>query len=107
MDEFPWLARYRPWGISPVSILEMQFLGETGKLELDGEKFTARLADDPRFVLDEVPLNALIRHALPLDWTRDPFDRLIAAHSASRRVPLCTADRTMRAHHRFLPLELR
>ncbi len=107
LNEFPWLASYKPWGISPISILEIQFLAELERLELDGGKFSTRLADDPRFVLDEVPLTGLIRHALPLDWTRDPFDRLIAAHSASRRIPLCTVDRTIRAHHGFLPLELR
>lgn len=49
----------------------------------------------------------LVRHALSLDWTRDPFDRLLAAHSTARRVPLCTADRHMLSHHRLLPLELR
>ena len=26
LEEFPWLDAYRPWGISPVSFLEIQFL---------------------------------------------------------------------------------
>lgn len=49
---------------------------------------------------------ALVRHALPLDWTRDPFDRLLAAHSTARRLPLCTLDRTLRTRHRMLAPEL-
>ncbi len=49
---------------------------------------------------------ALVTHALPLAWTRDPFDRLLAAHSAARRTPLATLDRKMRKVHRFLVPEL-
>lgn len=61
MDEFPWLDRYLPWGVSPT---------------------------------------------LPLAWTRDPFDRLLAAHSSARRTPLCTLDRRMRSEHRWVVPEL-
>ena len=107
MDEFPWLERYRPWGVSPVSFLELQFLSEVGRLELRHEEFVEALGRDPRFVIDEVPLMALVSHALSLSWTRDPFDRLLAAHSAARRTPLCTLDRRMRREHRFLVPELR
>ena len=106
MDEFPWLERYRPWGVSPVSLLELQFLSEVGRLELEHGGFVEALGNDPRFVIDEVPLMALVTHALPLTWTRDPFDRLLAAHSAARRTPLATLDRKMREEHRFLVPEL-
>lgn len=106
MDEFPWLERYRPWGVSPVSLLELQFLSEVGRLELEHARFVEALGSDPRFVIDEVPLMALVTHALPLTWTRDPFDRLLAAHSAARRTPLATLDRRMRKEHRFLAPEL-
>jgi PIN domain nuclease of toxin-antitoxin system len=33
--------------------------------------------------------------AVALTWTRDPFDRLIAAHAIVADVPLVTADRTI------------
>lgn len=106
MDAYPWLERYRPWGVSPVSLLELQFLAEVGRLELAHAEFIEALKADPRFVLDEVPLMALMTHALPLGWTRDPFDRLLAAHSAARRVPLVTLDRRIREEHRLLLPEL-
>lgn len=106
LDEFPWLDRYRPWGVSPVSFLELQFLSEVGRLELDRDAFLRAIGADPRFVVDEVPLVALVTHALPLAWTRDPFDRLLAAHSAARRTPLCTLDRRMRREHRLVVGEL-
>ncbi len=106
MDEFPWMDRYRPWGVSPVSLLELKFLSEVGRLELREAEFLEALRSDPRFTLDEVPLMALVQHALPLTWTRDPFDRLLTAHSTARRTPLATLDRRIQAQHRFLVPEL-
>lgn len=107
VDAYPWLERYRPWGVSPVSLLEIQFLHEVGRLEVRQPELTQALARDPRFVLDEVPLVAMIEKALPMSWTRDPFDRLIAGHSEARRAPVCTLDRTMRREHRLIVEELR
>jgi PIN domain nuclease of toxin-antitoxin system len=106
LSSFPWLARHRPWGVSPVTLLEIQFLSEIGRIDLKNPDFTDALMADPRFVVDEVPLVTLMRRAMELTWTRDPFDRLIAAHSSVRRLPLCTTDRTLRKFHSFLPPEL-
>jgi PIN domain nuclease of toxin-antitoxin system len=106
LDEFEWLDAYAPWGISPLSFLEVQYLSEAGKVEADMEAFTSAVMSDPRFVVDEVPLVPLVLQSLPLDWTRDPFDRLICAHSTARRVPLCTTDRRIREHHRLVVPEL-
>jgi PIN domain nuclease of toxin-antitoxin system len=104
---FPWLDRYRPWAISPVSLLEIQFLAEVGRVEVTNPNFAQQVSSDARFLLDDAPMWSLFRHALPLDWTRDPFDRLLAAHSLSRRMPLCTVDRNLRAHHSLVVEELR
>lgn len=106
LREFPWLDAYAPYGVSPVSLLEVQYLGETGRLTVDMRAFRTALSSDARFVLDEAPLLALIDHALPMSWTRDPFDRLLSAHSAARRLPLVTVDRRMLENHRFVAPEL-
>lgn len=106
LADFPWLESYRPWGVSPVVLLEIQYLSEIGRVAVRNPEFGERLAADPRFVLDEPPLLALVRQAYALDWTRDPFDRLIAAHSQLRRVPLCTTDRLLRECHTCLVNEL-
>ncbi|MBN2498974.1 MAG: PIN domain-containing protein [Deltaproteobacteria bacterium] len=105
--EYPWLERYRPWGISPVSLLEIQYLAEVGRLEAQNPELTDALLTDPRFVVDELPLLALIKNAIPVQWTRDPFDRLLAAHSRARRVALCSVDRGIREHHSLVAEELR
>lgn len=107
LEEFPWIDQYRPWGVSPVSFLELQFLTEKGRLEVRQPDFARAVSRDPRFVVDEAPLVGLIEKALPLEWTHDPFDRLLAAHSTLRRVPLCTLDRRMLAEHIFIVQELR
>ena len=106
LDRYSWLENYQPWGVSPASLLEVQFLSEIGRIELKDSSFFEVLRADPRFMIDEPPFLALVRQALDFTWTRDPFDRLLAAHSSVRRVPLCTLDQTMRDHHKLIPREL-
>jgi len=105
LTAFPWLDRYGPWGVSPVSFLEIQFLAEVGRLSVRNPEFTDKVMNDPRFAVDDIPLETIVRHALRLDWTRDPFDRLLVAHSIARRIAFCTTDRSIRSHHRFIPAE--
>ena len=104
--DFPWLDRYAAWGVSPISFLEIKFLEEVGKLEVEIDAFTSAVMSDSRFVVDEVPLLNLVHRSLHLSWTRDPFDRMLAAHSAARRKPLCRVNRLILKHHEFLPTEL-
>ena len=103
LAKFPWLDQYRPWGVSPVSFLEIQFLAEIGRLTVRNPEFMNTVMNNARFTVDDIPLTSVIRHALRLDWTRDPFDRLLVAHSSARRVVLCTTDRDIRKHHRLIP----
>jgi PIN domain nuclease of toxin-antitoxin system len=105
LAQFPWIERHRPWGVSPVAFLEIQFLAEIGRLSVQNPDFTGAVMADPRFVVDDVSLATVVRHGLGLSWTRDPFDRLLVAHSLARRLPLCTVDRGIRAHHRLIVSE--
>ena len=107
LDDVPWLDRYLPWGVSPIAVLEIALLVESGRFGADVPALRERLGSDERFVVYDVSSDTLVRNAIPLSWTRDPFDRLISAHSAVRRVPLCTLDRRIRKHHRYLPDEVR
>src|SRR5437764_6700404 len=85
LAEFAWIEDYLPWGISPVSFLEIQFLHEIGKLDVKIDAFIETAMSDSRFVVDELSMMTVIQQALRLDWTRDPFDRLLVAHSKARR----------------------
>ena len=106
LSEFPWLESYKPWGISPVSLLELQYLAEIGRLNVRNPEFTESLLEDSQFLVDDVPLVNLVQRALDLSWTRDPFDRLLCAHSLARRVPLCTVDQQIGQNHTLLTKEL-
>lgn len=37
-------------------------------------------------------INEVARRALTMDWTRDPFDRLIVSQASLREAPLVTKD---------------
>jgi len=66
LEAYPWLDAYRPWGISPISFLEIQYLSEVGRLQVRQPEFSRAVAADPRFVIGEVPLVTLVEKALSL-----------------------------------------
>lgn len=83
----------RRFYVSPVSLLELRFLSELGRIrarsgELDLEK-------DARLALDDPSSAQLFERAWSIGWTRDPFDRLIAAHASLRGWTLATSDAKM------------
>ena len=78
--------------ISPASLLEIQFLLEAGRLRFKDGRPVDSLAVDDRWRLDEPPPAKWFTAACEFGWTRDPFDRLIAAHARVRRWKLATAD---------------
>lgn len=91
----PLLAQERSLRLSPVSLLEIRFLVEVGKLRLAPGRSVAEIANDSRWKLDSPSSARLFAAALELDWTRDPFDRLIVAHARYRRWRLATGDRVL------------
>jgi PIN domain nuclease of toxin-antitoxin system len=78
--------------VSPVSLLELRFLEELGKVRFRSD---VQLEKDPRFAVDDPSTLALFSAALHLASTRDPFDRLLVAHAQLRRWRLATADRLL------------
>lgn len=92
------LERFQRLYLSPVSVLEVQFLLEAGRLRLAAGRSADELADDDRWRLDEPPAAKLFARACELSWTRDPFDRLLAAHALVRGWKLATADDTLLEH---------
>ena len=78
--------------ISPANLLEIQFLLESQRIRLRPGMRVADLIDDPRWSLDDPPAAAWFAVAQELMWTRDPFDRLLAAHSRYRGWKFATGD---------------
>ena len=83
---------------SPLVLLELQYLFEIGRLSVLPHAVLAWLNEQQGLKMAGGSWPDVIEAALPLSWTRDPFDRLIAAHALVDGAPLVTADRKLRAH---------
>ena len=85
--------------VSPIVRLELQLLREIGKLKVHPDQILGSLASDAQVVATEDALDALVPLAMPLSWTRDPFDRLLVATALLHEAPFVTRDR--RIHENF------
>ena len=83
--------------ISPMVELEIAYLFEIGRMSYPPDVVLADLAP-LGLSISPSPFSSVVRAALGLRWTRDPFDRLIAAQAIADGVRLLTADQTIRAH---------
>jgi PIN domain nuclease of toxin-antitoxin system len=90
--------------LSPVTLLELQFLAEVGRVRFADRFSPALLATDDRWQVDEPPAGRWFTNACDISWTRDPFDRLLAAHARLRGWKLATADDVLLG--RMTPSEL-
>lgn len=88
-------------GLSPFVRLELQYLYEIGKLSVPAEAIVDELTPALEMALTDPPSALVCAAAVDMQWTRDPFDRLLSAHAVATKTPLVTNDRTIRAH---LPL---
>lgn len=85
--------------ISPVVLLELQFLHELGRLKKPAKYVIAKLENTLGASICATPLPVIIDQALAENWTRDPFDRLIVAHARANRSFLLTADEMILRHY--------
>lgn len=84
--------------LSPMAVLELQYLYEIGRLSLRPAQVLASLQGRFGLQLAHGAWTRVVEAALPMSWTRDPFDRLIAAHALVDEVALVTADEKIRLH---------
>ncbi len=84
--------------ISPLVELELGYLREIGRIRPTPGEIVAALASDIGLERSTVPLAGIVTAALALDWTRDPFDRLIVAEAIVAGARLVTRDERIRAH---------
>jgi PIN domain nuclease of toxin-antitoxin system len=104
VERFPRRARARleteTLVISPVVLLEMQYLHEVG-----------RVTDGPTLIVKELEkavglsvkgddFERTILSALAQSWTRDPFDRIIVAQAQLNSAALLSKDENIRHHYR-------
>ncbi len=85
--------------ISPLVQLELQYLHEIGRGNKKAQTVVDVLAREIGLSIHEHSLDKIIRAAVEMSWTRDPFDRLITAHAKATNCYLVTSDRTIQKHY--------
>jgi PIN domain nuclease of toxin-antitoxin system len=85
-----------PLALSPFVRLELQYLYEVKKISAPANAIVDYLVPKLEITLTDPPSALVCQVATTLDWTRDPFDRLISAQAIATRTPLVTKDRTIR-----------
>ncbi|MFA7497018.1 MAG: type II toxin-antitoxin system VapC family toxin [Acidithiobacillus sp.] len=78
--------------ISPMALLEVQYLYEKGVVTVTPDTLFAELAQTIGVAVCTVPFAMVSRAAFGLGWTRDPFDRLIVAQAMVHARPLVSKD---------------
>jgi PIN domain nuclease of toxin-antitoxin system len=84
-----------PSQVSPMVALELAYLHEVGRARDSVSTMLGALKQSIGLEVADISLADLVEAAGSLSWTRDPFDRLIAAHAIVTGAQLVTADRTI------------
>lgn len=84
--------------VSPIVELELTYLYEVGRVTEPAAAPLQALARAIGLGIADIPMAAATRAAIDLAWTRDPFDRLIAADAIAADASLITADQTILKH---------
>lgn len=67
-------------------------------MSAESDHLLGSLTSDLGVTLTSDPLDALVPFAMPLGWTRDPFDRLLVATALLHQAPLITRDERIRTN---------
>ena len=86
--------------ISPMVLLEFEYLLEIRRMILPAMEMAARLRSDLNVEICPFPFPQVAQAAVFEKWTRDSFDRLIVAHARANGVaPLLSADLHVKQHY--------
>jgi PIN domain nuclease of toxin-antitoxin system len=86
--------------ISPVVVLELEYLRETGRTATGGNTVVRELGAQIGLRVCDLSFATVTESALEQSWTRDPFDRIIVGHAAAAASPLISKDRGIRTNYR-------
>jgi PIN domain nuclease of toxin-antitoxin system len=89
------LVESEPPGVCPIVELELAYLYEIGRVSEPASAPLAALGRSIGLQLSDLGFERVVKASVDLSWTRDPFDRLIAAHAIVAGAPLLTADESI------------
>lgn len=87
--------------ISPMVLLEFNYLFETNRIRYNAQDIYTALNATFGVTLCSLPFSDVAHQALNLNWTRDPFDRMIVAQAqVNQNATLITRDRNIHLNYR-------
>ena len=84
--------------VSPAVLVELALLRQTGRVAKEPQDILLKLHESIGVELAREEFGEVAAEAATMAWTRDPFDRLIAAQALVAGAALVTKDRKIRAH---------
>ena len=93
------LASEEELKVSPMSVLELQYLYEIGRASEPADAVIRYLRAQIGLQVCDKEFSAIIPLAITNDWTRDPFDRIIVAQAALDQATLITKDQLIRVNY--------
>lgn len=81
--------------VSPIVELELGFLHEIGRTAGPSSQVLSALSSSIGLRVAQIGFAPLCSAAVGITWTRDPFDRMLAAHAVVAGSPLLTKDQTI------------
>jgi PIN domain nuclease of toxin-antitoxin system len=86
--------------ISPIVLVELEYLYEIGRLTLPGKDVLRKLEYELGLRLCDLPFADVAKAALDEKWTRDAFDRIIVAQTRLNGLAgLISADENIAKHY--------
>jgi PIN domain nuclease of toxin-antitoxin system len=79
--------------ISPIVLLELQYLFEIGKIIKPAKVVIEALVEEIGLEMAEDSFDGVVEQSLSENWTRDPFDRIIVAQARKNTALLISKDR--------------
>ncbi len=85
--------------VSPMVLLELEYMHEIGRLQPSGNAVLETLGQTIGLTVCELNHLQVISAALQQTWTRDPFDRVIVGQAAVNQSILVTKDVLIGSHY--------
>jgi len=86
--------------ISPMVLLELEYLAEIGRLTVPAKDILRKLEHELGLKLCDLPFAEVAKAALDEKWARDAFDRMIVAQAkVNGLAPLISSDAKIAAHY--------
>jgi PIN domain nuclease of toxin-antitoxin system len=86
--------------ISPMVVLELEYMSEIGRSALRAQDVLRKLEQELSVHVCDLQFAEIVRAAVDEKWTRDPFDRIIVAHArVNGLAPLISSDAIIADHY--------